>query len=73
MKWKYRYIQKIDFLLNTKSTTLKIYILIIQDGIGYSFGVFLPSLSEYFGTNKASTAVVFSVMNFCIQVDIILY
>ena len=52
---------------------IKIYILIIQDGIGYSFGVFLPSLSEYFGTNKASTAVVFSVMNFCIQVDIILY
>ena len=49
---------------------MKYFILIFKDGIGYSFGVFLPSLTEYFGTNKASTAVIFSVMNFCIQVRI---
>ena len=39
-----------------------------QDGIGFSFGVFLPNLNDYFGVTKAATAVIFSIMSFLIQV-----
>ncbi len=40
-----------------------------QDGIAYSFGVLLPSLSEYFESSKASTMMIFSLLSFMIQVS----
>lgn len=39
----------------------------IQDGIGYSFGVFLPDLSRFFNASKASTTIIFSSLNLLIQ------
>lgn len=36
----------------------------IQDGILYSFGVFLPSLTTFFETGRATTTIILSVMTF---------
>lgn len=40
----------------------------IQDGILFSFGVFLPEMSAYFESGKAEATVINSVMTFMTQV-----
>ena len=40
----------------------------LQDGIGYSFGVFLPSLTTYFNSSKAATGLIFAIQNLLQQV-----
>ena len=41
----------------------------IQDGILFSFGIFLPVLSTYFETGRANATTVNSIMTFVTQVN----